>query len=155
GRGRAWLFPDGVSARPSFIIAAAVKPASEYLMDITKLPFDTDTMLEGLRPWVEIESPTFDAARVNAMMDYVARECAVSGATVERIAGRMGFGDCVRARFSFGHEDKPGILIMGHLDTVHPVGTLSVLPWRREESRCYGPGIFDMKGGNFIALESI
>ena len=124
-------------------------------MDITQLPFDADTMLGGLRPWVEIESPTFEAARVNAMLDYVARECAVSGATVERIAGRMGFGDCVRAAFPFGHPDQPGILIMGHLDTVHPAGTLGVLPWRREENRCYGPGIFDMKGGNFIALEAV
>jgi len=124
-------------------------------MDITKLPFDTDTMLAGLRPWVECESPTFDASRVNAMLDLVSGECADSGATVERIAGRMGFGDCVRARFSFGHADKSGILIMGHLDTVHPVGTLANLPWRREGERCYGPGIFDMKGGNFIALEAI
>ena len=124
-------------------------------MDIAKLPFDTDTMLAGLRPWVECESPTFDAARVNAMLDLVARDCAVSGATVERIAGRMGFGDCVRATFPFGHESKPGILIMGHFDTVHPVGTLGVLPWRRDGERCYGPGIFDMKGGNFIALEAV
>ncbi|MEA2876507.1 MAG: glutamate carboxypeptidase [Hyphomicrobiales bacterium] len=124
-------------------------------MDITILPFDADTMLAGLKPWVECESPTFDAARVNAMMDLVSRECATSGAAVERIAGRMGFGDCVRATFSFGHAEKPGILIMGHLDTVHPVGTLSVLPWRREENRCYGPGIFDMKGGNVIAIEAL
>jgi glutamate carboxypeptidase len=104
---------------------------------------------------VECESPTFEAARVNAMMDIAARECALSGATIERIAGRMGFGDCVRARFSFGHPEKPGILIMGHLDTVHPVGTLKSLPWRRDGERCYGPGIFDMKGGNFIALEAL
>jgi len=124
-------------------------------MNIAQLPFDADTMLAGLRPWVEIESPTFDAARVNAMLDHVSRECALSGATIERIAGRMGFGDCVRARFAFGREDKPGVLIMGHLDTVHPVGTLGVLPFRREENRCYGPGIFDMKGGNFIALEAL
>jgi glutamate carboxypeptidase len=125
-------------------------------MDITKLPFEADAMLAGLKPWVEIESPTFEAARVNAMLDHVARECAVSGATVERIAGRMGFGDCVRATFSFGHEAKPGILIMGHLDTVHPVGTLANgLAWRREGERCYGPGIFDMKGGNFLALEAV
>ena len=56
----------------------------------------------------------------------------------------------------FGHADKPGILIMGHLDTVHPVGTLaSGLPWRRDGGRCYGPGIFDMKGGNYIALDAI
>lgn len=124
-------------------------------MDITQLPFDAETMLAGLKTWVVCESPTFDAARVNAMMDIVARDCALAGATVERIPGRMGFGDCVRASFPFGHHAKPGILIMGHLDTVHPVGTLSALPWRREENRCYGPGIFDMKGGNLIALEAI
>jgi glutamate carboxypeptidase len=124
-------------------------------MDITQLPFDIDTMLGGLRPWVECESPTFDAARVNAMMDLVSGDCATSGATIERIAGRMGFGDCARATFRFGHAEKPGILIMGHLDTVHPIGTLAALPWRREENRCYGPGIFDMKGGNFIALEAL
>ena len=124
-------------------------------MDITKLPFETEVMLNGLRPWVECESPTFEAARVNAMMDVVSRECAASGAVVERIAGRMGFGDCVRASFSFGHPNKPGILLLGHLDTVHPVGTLGKLPWRRDGDRCYGPGICDMKGGNFIALEAV
>jgi glutamate carboxypeptidase len=125
-------------------------------MDIASLPFDAETMLAGLRPWVECESPTFEAARVNAMMDIVARECAVSGATIERIAGRMGLGDCVRAKFPFGRADQPGILIMGHLDTVHPVGTLATgLPWRRDGARCYGPGIFDMKGGNFLALEAL
>ncbi|MBV8835810.1 MAG: M20/M25/M40 family metallo-hydrolase, partial [Alphaproteobacteria bacterium] len=72
-------------------------------MDITKLPFDAETMLTSLRPWVECESPTFEAARVNAMMDIAARGCALSGATIERIAGRMGLGDCVRATFAFGH----------------------------------------------------
>ena len=125
-------------------------------MDITKLPFDAEAMLAGLRPWVECESPTFEAARVNAMMDIAARECALSGATIERIAGRMGLGDCVRATFAFGHGQKPGILLMGHLDTVHPVGTLAIgLPWRRDGARCYGPGIFDMKGGNYTALEAL
>lgn len=125
-------------------------------MDITKLPFDADTMLAGLKPWVECESPTFDASRVNAMMDIVSRDCAVAGATIGRTAGSMGFGDCVRATFSFGHAAKPGILLMGHLDTVHPVGTLANgLSWRREGDKCYGPGIFDMKGGNYLALEAI
>ena len=52
-------------------------------MDITKLPFDAETMLQGLRPWVECESPTFEAARVNAMMDIAARECALSGGADE------------------------------------------------------------------------
>ena len=124
-------------------------------MDVTKLPFDTDAMLAGLRPWVECESPTWDAIRVGAMMDIAARDLALCGARIERIGGRMGFGDCVRATFTTGDVSQPGILIMGHLDTVHPVGTLAKLPWRREGDKCYGPGIFDMKAGNYIALEAV
>jgi glutamate carboxypeptidase len=124
-------------------------------MDPNALPFDVDTMLRGLRPWVECESPTWDAAAVNRAMDLASRDLMILGARVERIPGRMGFGDCVRARFPHPREGEPGILVMGHLDTVHPVGTLARLPWRREGERCYGPGILDMKGGNFIALEAI
>ena len=44
---------------------------------------------------------------------------------------------------------------MGHLDTVHPIGTLAQLPIRREGDRAWGPGILDMKGGNYLALEAI
>ena len=55
-----------------------------------------------------------------------------TGATVETIPGRMGLSDCVRARFPHRDRDAPGILVLGHLDTVHPVGTLGSLPWRIE-----------------------
>ncbi len=124
-------------------------------MDATSLPFDADDMLDRLRPWVECESPTFDAAAVNRAMEVAGRDLALIGAAVERIPGRMGFGDCVRARIPHRLAGSPGILVMGHLDTVHPLGTLAVLPWRREGARCYGPGILDMKGGNFLAVEAI
>jgi len=57
-------------------------------------------------------------------MDLASRDLALMGARIERIAGRMGFWRiCVRASFATGDQSKPGILIMGHLDTVHPVGT--------------------------------
>lgn len=124
------------------------------MMDPNALPFDADTMLAGLRPWVECESPTFDAAAVNRMMGIVGRELAIMGARVDRIAGRMGYGDCVRATFPHP-SSEPGILVMGHMDTVHPMGTLAQLPWKREGERCYGPGIYDMKGGNYLSLEAI
>jgi glutamate carboxypeptidase len=124
-------------------------------MNPTNLPFDADAMLAGLRPWIECESPTYDAAAVNRMMDLAARDLALMGAHIERIPGRMGFGDCVRARFPHPKEDEPGVLVMGHLDTVHPVGTLAALPFRRDGERCYGPAICDMKGGNYVALEAI
>ena len=123
-------------------------------MDPNALPFDADDMLAGLRPWVECESPTFDAAAVNRCMDMASRDLALMGARIDRIPGRMGFGDCVRATFAHP-SSSPGILVMGHLDTVHPVGTLARLPFRRDNGRCYGPGIVDMKGGNYIALEAI
>jgi len=124
-------------------------------MNPLDLPFDTDNMLAGLQPWIECESPTFDAAAVNRMMDLASHELAALGAMVERIPGRMGFGDSVRARFPHRDFGKPGILIAGHMDTVHPIGTLDVLPFRREGGICYGPGIMDMKGGNYVSVEAI
>lgn len=124
-------------------------------MDPSRLPFDSEAMLAGLRPWVECESPTWDAAAVERMMDLAARDLALAGASIERIAGRGGFAGCVRARFPHPRQGAPGILIAGHLDTVHPLGTLAQLPFRREGSRCYGPGIFDMKGGNYLSLEAV
>lgn len=124
-------------------------------MDPNALPFDTDAMLAGLKEWVECESPTFDAAAVNRMMDMASRALVVAGARIERIPGRMGLGDCVRGTFPHPTPDVPGILVMGHMDTVHPIGTLASLPFRREGTRAYGPGIQDMKGGNYLSLEAI
>jgi glutamate carboxypeptidase len=130
--------------------AAATRPAA------LDLPFDPDAILAGLRPWVECESPTFDAAAVNRMMELAGRELATLGARIERIPGRMGFGDCIRARFPHAAgEAAPGILVLAHLDTVHPVGTLARMPWRREGALVRGPGVFDMKGGTYLAVEAM
>src|SRR5947208_2506643 len=89
-------------------------------MNPANLPFDSETMLQGLRAWVECESPTFDARAVDRMLDLAAREMAIMGATIERIAGRQGFAGCVRARFPHPKQGEPGILIAGHPDTVPP-----------------------------------
>ena len=124
-------------------------------MNPANLPFDSETMLQGLRNWVECESPTWDKDAVNRMLDLTARDMAIMGASIERISGRQGFGDVIRARFPHPRQGEPGILIAGHFDTVHPVGTLEKLPFRREGSKCFGPGIFDMKGGSYLALEAI
>jgi glutamate carboxypeptidase len=124
-------------------------------MNPDNLPFDPEAMLAGLRGWVECESPTFDAAAVNRMLGLAARDMAIMGASIERIAGRQGFGGCIRAKFPHPRQGEPGILIAGHLDTVHPLGTIEKLKWRRDGNKCYGPGIFDMKGGNYLALEAI
>lgn len=121
----------------------------------TDLQFETDAIIAGLRPWIECESPTWDAAAVDRMMDLAAVKCAELGAQIERIPGTMGLGGSVRARFPHSKMDAPGIMVSGHFDTVHPIGTLQQNPFRREGGKVYGPGIQDMKGGNYITLEAI
>lgn len=124
-------------------------------IDLEALSFEVPEMLEAVRPWIETESPTYDAAAVNRMMDLVTRDFAMAGATVERIPGSQGLGDNVRVRFPHAVAGTPGILVLAHLDTVHPVGTLAQLPWRIDDDRCYGPGLFDMKGGTFLAFHAM
>ena len=104
-------------------------------MSALDLPFDTDEMLAGLRPWVECESPTWDAAAVSRMMDLAARDLAAIGATVETMPGTKGFGTSIRATFPHPDKGKPGILVSGHMDTVHPLGTLEKLPFRVEDGK--------------------
>lgn len=124
-------------------------------MNFQDLPFDSAAILAGLKPWVLCESPTYDPSAVNRMMDLAAYELAALGAEIERIPGRMGFGGSLRARLPHKDRGKPGILVSGHLDTVHPVGTLAKLPFRVEGNKAYGPGIQDMKGGNYVCLEAL
>ncbi|WP_407976548.1 M20/M25/M40 family metallo-hydrolase [Brucella pseudogrignonensis] len=124
-------------------------------MSTHELPFNLDDMIARLRPWIETESPTFDASAVNRMVEVAAYDFAAAGATIEFIPGRMGFGGSLRARFPHKDQGKPGILVSGHLDTVHPLGVININPYRREDGKLYGPGIQDMKGGNFVALEAM
>ncbi len=120
------------------------------------LPFDEDAIVAALMDWARCESPTWDAAAVGRMMDIAARDLALLGAQIERLPGRMGFGDCIRARLPHAMKQAtPGVLVLAHLDTVHPVGTLAHLPVRREGDRIYGPGIYDMKGGTYLAIEAL
>ena len=113
-----------------------------------------EELVAGLSAWVEVESPTHDAARVNAMMDLVAREAEGAGVATERIAGRDGLGDNLVLRAGPAREDG-AVLVLSHLDTVHPAGTIERdLVLRREGDRLYGPGIYDMKGGAYLAFRA-
>ena len=87
----------------------------------TANPFDATPILEGIRRWVEIETPTEAPGQVNQLADLVAEGYRGLPATVERIAGHSGCGDHLVARSSWG-QDAPGILVLSHLDTVHPLG---------------------------------
>ena len=116
-------------------------------------PFDSHAILDGIRRWVEIETTTEVPAQVNKLADLVASGYRDLPATVERIAGKDGCGDHLVARSSWG-QDAPGILVLSHLDTVHPMGFIERLPFKVEGDIAFGPGIYDMKGGAYLAYHS-
>ncbi len=113
-------------------------------------PTDRD-LLDGIRKWVEVESHTPDTAGVNRMMDVCATGWREAGAKVTRIPGSKGLGDHLVVASAWGGEG-PGILVLCHLDTVHPKGTIEELSFRIDGDRAYGPGIYDMKGGAYLAF---
>jgi len=116
-------------------------------------PFDSKTILDGIRQWVEIETPTEAPEQVNRLASLVAEGYRGLPATIERIAGKDGCGDHLVARSSWG-RDQPGILVLSHLDTVHPMGFIERLPFRIEGDSAFGPGIYDMKGGAYLAYHA-
>ncbi|MCH9674835.1 MAG: M20/M25/M40 family metallo-hydrolase [Gammaproteobacteria bacterium] len=116
--------------------------------------FDAETMLDGILQWVGEESPSYDRLAVERMLERV--EAAFAGLPVrfERIPGKDGFADILKV--TFGDATVPGILVLGHVDTVHPVGTVeNELPIRREGDRVFGPGILDMKSGLYLAVHAL
>jgi glutamate carboxypeptidase len=119
-------------------------------MSATSNPFDAATMLDGIRRWVEIETPTEAPEQVNRLVTKVADGYRGLPATIERVPGRDGCGDHLIARSAWG-QDQPGILVLSHLDTVHPLGFIERLPFRLEGDSAFGPGIYDMKGGAYLA----
>ncbi len=119
----------------------------------TSNPFDAKTILDGIRRWVEIETPTEAPGQVNKLATMVAEGYRDLPATIERVAGHSGCGDHILARSSWG-QDAPGILVLSHLDTVHPLGFIQRLPFRIEGDSAFGPGIYDMKGGAYLAYHA-
>ncbi len=126
-------------------------------MPLENLNFDAEEIAAAIMEWVRVESPSTDPAAVNRMMDLAGETMAALGARIERTPGRDGFGDILMGSFNFDHPPgTPGILVLGHLDTVHPVGTLAdELPVRRDGDQLYGPGVLDMKGGMYLACHAV
>jgi glutamate carboxypeptidase len=116
-------------------------------------PFDAEKILDGIRRWVEIETPTEAPAQVNKLGDLIAQGYDDLPASVERITGRDGCGDHLVIRSAWG-QDAPGILVLSHHDTVHPMGFIKRLPFKVDGDRAYGPGIYDMKGGAYLAYHA-
>ena len=108
-------------------------------------------LLAFLRGLVEIESPTPEKTAVDRAGAYVSEQMAELGAEVQRIE-QSEVGDHWVG--SWGSAPG-GILMMVHIDTVHPIGTLEHFPWAVEDDKIYGRGIMDMKASAAIALTAI
>ncbi|MGY4366995.1 acetylornithine deacetylase/succinyl-diaminopimelate desuccinylase-like protein [Bradyrhizobium sp. LB1.3] len=115
--------------------------------------FDSQTILDGIRRWVEVETPTEAPEQVNKLISMVAEQYRDLPVTLERVAGVDGCGDHLVARSTWG-QNRPGILVLSHLDTVHPMGFIERLPFKVEGDSAFGPGIYDMKGGAYIAHQA-
>lgn len=115
------------------------------------MTIDVPAILADIERLAAIESPTASSGGVNRVMDVIMDWFDPLGAGLERQTIDARFGDmvCVTTDPS---RSGPGILVLCHLDTVHPIGTLRDLPIRRDGDRLYGPGVFDMKGGALIAI---
>jgi len=120
-------------------------------------PADIDVapLMQGIIDWVEMETPSDRPDLIDRLLDHVERSFDNLPVTVRRIPGRDGCGGQLVLTYApAGCEGKPA-LIMGHVDTVWAAGTLSERPVRREDDRLYGPGIFDMKAGSYLATETM
>ena len=102
--------------------------------------------LDLLRELVETESPTYSDG-VRQVAERMAHELEVLGATVEVL-------DRCHVRAERPGEGEP-LLLLGHTDTVWPVGTLDKLPFRVDGDRAFGPGVYDMKACLVVLLEAI
>jgi glutamate carboxypeptidase len=120
---------------------------------MTTISFNPAEILDGIRRWVEIETPTEAPEQVNKLADLVAEGYRGLPASIERIGGQNGCGDHLVARSAWG-QDAPGILVLSHLDTVHPLGFIQRLPFRVDGDSAFGPGIYDMKGGAYLAYHA-
>jgi glutamate carboxypeptidase len=109
-------------------------------------------MLRLLERFVRCESPSHNKADVDRMGLIVAAEWRRRGAKVQLLR-QTKRGNHVRAELWAGPGRPTGqVMVLGHIDTVYPLGTLAKMPFRVTRGRAWGPGTFDMKAGLVLAL---
>jgi glutamate carboxypeptidase len=121
---------------------------------VARLERELEDILGRVSALVRQESPTSRYDAVNAAEAMVA-------AWAEELEGRIkqhardGSGGVLEARFGNQEDGRRPVLLLGHLDTVWPVGTLARMPWRVEDGWAFGPGVLDMKAGVVMALAAM
>ena len=107
-----------------------------------------------LQELVQQESPSEDPQAVNAAASLVTLQAQKLGARAKRHK-QTKFGDVLELRFGPRRAKQKPVLLLGHLDTVWPIGTLAKMPWREADGRYWGPGVLDMKAGVVMALAAL
>lgn len=112
-------------------------------------------MIQTLKNLVKLESPTIDKNAVDRCSEGVIKEMAGLGVKIKRMPQKE-TGDFYLIEYipAATTEGKP-ILLLGHTDTVWPVGTLDKMPFYIEGEKIYGPGVLDMKAGLVSAIYAI
>ena len=114
------------------------------------------SLVSLLQALVELESPSDDKSAVDRCVEFTAQAAAALGARIRRHRSRVA-GDILEARFdppARRRSAKP-VLLLGHLDTVWPLGTLARMPFRITKGRAWGPGVLDMKASVAMALTAL
>jgi len=130
-----------------------MKNTTVYIRELRRaLALRRHVSLDALRELVAIDSGSYDAAGVDHVGDALEAQWRGIGFSAERLP-LPGFGDRRIFRKTFGGHGR--VLILGHLDTVWPAGTVSDWPYREEDGLAHGPGVGDMKGGLVMACEAV
>jgi glutamate carboxypeptidase len=111
-----------------------------------------DQIVSTIRQLVEIESPSDNKQAVDRLGTFVAARFEALGGRA-RFHRTRDFGDHLQVNFAGKHADP--ILLLGHYDTVYPLGTLATMPCRVGDGRIWGPGVLDMKSGIALMLAAI
>jgi len=112
-----------------------------------------DRIIETIRQLVELESPSDNKAAVDRLGSMLAGRFEGLGGHA-KLHRAVDVGDHLQVDFSGKRRGKP-LLLLGHLDTVYPLGTLKGMPYRLADGRLWGPGSFDMKSGIAFMLHGI
>lgn len=112
-----------------------------------------DQIVQTIRQLVEIESPTDNKQAVDQLGAFLAEGFEALGGH-SKFHRVQNFGDHLQVDFAGARGGKP-VLLLGHLDTVYPIGTITTMPCRVADGRLWGPGAFDMKSGIALMLHAI
>ncbi len=118
----------------------------------------TQQLVDGISDWMRCESPSSDPAALERMVEMMRAQAAAAGLRATVIATSANGGPSLPLLHITNRAEgdtRQGLLVLGHSDTVHPIGMLADNPIRIEGDRLYGPGGYDMKAGIYLALTAL